>query len=163
VAGGLGAVTALVGRAQETLSTWHFLGLRETPLGLAALRGFPLINMSRLPDRRSPRALYNFRCTPWRAVMKIIHAKLNSTNGGRGKRLVTVCAELGSPNEYMTITVAVPNAGTEQDIQEWGIARAQDFARQFCEISPQSFPPDMGLNGRQIARPGARLGVGTRS
>jgi len=55
--------------------------------------------------------------------MKITHAKLNSANGIRGKRLVTLCVELGSPNEYMTITVAVPNDGTEQDIREAGIAK----------------------------------------
>jgi hypothetical protein len=46
--------------------------------------------------------------------MKITHAKLSSPSSYRGKRLVTVCAELGSPNEFMTITVAVPNDGTEQ-------------------------------------------------
>ena len=46
--------------------------------------------------------------------MKITHAKLASPTGYRGKRLVTVCAELGSPNEFMTITVAVPNDGEER-------------------------------------------------
>jgi hypothetical protein len=81
--------------------------------------------------------------------MKITHAKLSGlAPSGRGKRLVTVCAELGSPNEYMTITVAVPNNGTEQDIRECGIARALDYARQFCEVSPKSFPPDGGGNGQ---------------
>ena len=75
--------------------------------------------------------------------MKITHAKLNSSTSHRGKRLVTVCAELGSPNEFMTIIVAVPNDGTEQDIREFGIAKARDYARLFSEISPQSFPPDI--------------------
>jgi hypothetical protein len=72
--------------------------------------------------------------------MKITHAKLSSPTGHRGKRLVTVCAELGSPNEYLTITVAVANDGTEQDIRESGIAKARDYARQFSEVTPQSFP-----------------------
>ena len=71
--------------------------------------------------------------------MKITHAKLTFPMGP-GKRLVTVCAELGSPNEYMTITVAVPNVGADCDIRECGIARARDYARQFSEISRQSFP-----------------------
>jgi hypothetical protein len=95
--------------------------------------------------------------------MKITHAKLSSPSSYRGKRLVTVCAELGSPNEFMTITVAVPNDGTEQDIRECGIVRALDYARQFGELSPQSFPPDKGFSGRQITLPGARLGEGARS
>jgi hypothetical protein len=81
--------------------------------------------------------------------MKITHAKLNSSNGGRGKRLVTICAELGSPNEYMTITVAVPNAGTEENIRECGIAKARDYARQFSEVTPQSFPTANVENGRR--------------
>ena len=68
--------------------------------------------------------------------MKITHAKLSSPTGHRGKRLVTVCAELGSPNEYLTITVAVANDGTEQDIRESGIAKARDYARQFSEVTP---------------------------
>jgi hypothetical protein len=78
--------------------------------------------------------------------MKITHAKLSRlAPSGRSKRLVTICAELGGPNEFMTITVAVPNDGADQDIRERGIARALDYARQFSEISPQGFPSDMGL------------------
>ena len=85
--------------------------------------------------------------------MKITHVKLNSTNGGRGKRLVTVCAELGSSNEYMTITVAVPRDGSEQDIRECGIARALEYARQFSDLSPQSFPPDQPQPKRVVPMP----------
>jgi hypothetical protein len=78
--------------------------------------------------------------------MKITHAKLSRlAPSGRSKRLVTICAELGGPNEFMTITVAVPNDGTDQDIRERGIAKALDYARQFSELSPQSFPSDRGL------------------
>ena len=95
--------------------------------------------------------------------MKITHAKLSSPSSYRGKRLVTVCAELGSPNEFMTITVAVPNDGTEQDIRECGIARALDYARQFSEVSPQSFPSDKGFNGRQITRPVLKVREGAQS
>ena len=84
--------------------------------------------------------------------MKITHAKLSSPMG-RGKRLVTVCAELGSPNEYMTITVAVPNDGSEQDIRECGIARALEYARQFGDASPQSFPPDKPQPKRVVPMP----------
>jgi len=84
--------------------------------------------------------------------MKITHAKLSSPIGGRGKRLVTVCAELGSPNEYMTITVTVPNDGTEQDIRENGIAKARDYARQFSEVSPQNFPT-LGLASKLLMPP----------
>ena len=69
--------------------------------------------------------------------MKITHAKL-SQQMGRGKRLVTGCAELGGPNEYMTITVVVANDGRDEDIREEGIARARDFARQFGETAQSS-------------------------
>jgi len=71
--------------------------------------------------------------------MKITHAKL-SQQMGRAKRLVTVCAELGGPNEFMTMTVAVTNDGREEDIREAGIAKARDYARQFSEATTQSFP-----------------------
>ena len=60
--------------------------------------------------------------------------------GRGGKRLVTVCAELGSPNEYMTITVAVPNNGNDSDVCECGIARAKDLARHFAEMPLEHFP-----------------------
>ena len=61
---------------------------------------------------------------------------------GRGKRLVTICAELGGPNEFMTITMSVPNDGGDSDVRESGIARAKDFAKQFGDVPLQSFPAD---------------------
>jgi hypothetical protein len=74
--------------------------------------------------------------------VKATHVKLGpgGTNG-RGKRLLTVCVELGNPNEFMTITVSVSNDGREQEVSERGIARAQDFARHFCELPLDQFPP----------------------
>lgn len=76
-------------------------------------------------------------------AMKITHAKLSKfAPNGRGKRLVTICAELGGPNEFMTITVSVPNDGGDSDVRECGIARAKDFAKQFGDVPLQSFPAD---------------------
>jgi hypothetical protein len=53
---------------------------------------------------------------------------------GRNKRLVTLCLQLGTPEESMTITVSVPNDGIEADIYALGFARARDFARHFLEL-----------------------------
>jgi hypothetical protein len=39
----------------------------------------------------------------------------------------------------MTITVKVSGAGTEPEVRELGIARAQDFARHFAETPLQRF------------------------
>ena len=43
--------------------------------------------------------------------MKITHVKLSQiqTPNSRGKRLVTICATLDKPDEFMTITVSVQN------------------------------------------------------
>jgi hypothetical protein len=72
--------------------------------------------------------------------MKITHAKLSRlAPSGHGKRLVTICAELGRPNEFMTITVAVSNDGNERDIREYGIARAKHYAKRFADEPVQSF------------------------
>jgi hypothetical protein len=73
--------------------------------------------------------------------MKITHTKLTPPAAIRGKRLVTICAELGGPNEFMTITVAVPNDDKEFDVCECGIARAKDYARQFADAPLEHFPP----------------------
>ena len=43
----------------------------------------------------------------------------------RGKRLVTICAELGTPNEFLNITVDVQSMGTELEVCERGIERAK--------------------------------------
>jgi hypothetical protein len=73
--------------------------------------------------------------------MKITLAKVGERKAtSRSKRLVTICAELDGPNEFMTITVAVANDGSDEEACEYGIARAKDFARQFADVSPQSFP-----------------------
>jgi hypothetical protein len=73
--------------------------------------------------------------------MKIAHAKVGERKAtSRSKRLVTICAELGGPNEFMTITVAVTNDDSDEEAREGGIARAKDFARQFADAPPQCFP-----------------------
>jgi len=76
--------------------------------------------------------------------LRITHAKLSAREaGGRGKRRITICAELGTPNEFLNITVDVPSMGTELEVCERGIERAKVFARQFAALSPQAFPcPD---------------------
>ena len=75
--------------------------------------------------------------------MRITHAKLSALEpGSRGKRRVTICA-LGTPNEFLNITVAVPSMGTELEVCQRGIERAKVYARQFAELSSQAFPcPD---------------------
>ena len=96
----------------------------------------------RPPDRRAPGPPYSICCTAWlEGRHEDYPRQIGFTDRFRGKRLVTVCAELGSPNEFMTITVAVPNNGEDGDIRACGIARAKDFARQFCDVSPLSFRP----------------------
>ena len=58
--------------------------------------------------------------------MRITHAKLSALEpGSRGKRRVTICAELGTPNEFLNITVAVPSMGTELEVCQRGIERAK--------------------------------------
>ena len=76
--------------------------------------------------------------------MRITHAKLSALEpGSRGKRRVTIGAELGTPNEFLNITVDVSGLGTELEVCWRGIERAQAFARQFAELSSQAFPcPD---------------------
>ena len=73
--------------------------------------------------------------------MKITHVKL----GPRGatshhKRLVTICAELAGPKEFMTITVAVMDDRLEQDTRKAAIARAKEFASHFAALPLQCFP-----------------------
>jgi hypothetical protein len=73
--------------------------------------------------------------------MKITLAKVGERKAtSRSKRLVTICAELGGPNEFMTITVAVASDGSDEEARDYGIARAKDFARQFADVPPQCFP-----------------------
>ena len=73
--------------------------------------------------------------------MKITHLKLGQVGtSNRSKRQVTICAELDGPQEFMTITVCVPNSGSEREDREFGIARAKDFARGFLELPSSLFP-----------------------
>jgi hypothetical protein len=78
--------------------------------------------------------------------MKITHAKVGSPAAtSNGKRLVTVCAELDGPKEFMTITVAVVSDSADQNVCARGIARAKEFARQFADMPLQYFPTTPGL------------------
>jgi hypothetical protein len=55
--------------------------------------------------------------------VKITHLKLGQVGTSRGsKRQVTICAELDGQKELMTITVCVPNNGSEKEDREYGIA-----------------------------------------
>ena len=54
--------------------------------------------------------------------MKITHLKLGQVGTSiHSKRQVTICAELGGHREFMTITVCVPNSGSEREDREFGI------------------------------------------
>jgi hypothetical protein len=67
--------------------------------------------------------------------MKITHLKLGQVGTSTcSKRNVTICVELADKNEFMTITVCVPNSGSEGGDREFGIARAKDFARGFLDL-----------------------------
>jgi hypothetical protein len=73
--------------------------------------------------------------------VKITHLKLGQEGtSSRSKRHVTICTELDGPNEFMTITVCVPNSGSEGDDREYGIARAKEFARGFSDLPTSLFP-----------------------
>jgi hypothetical protein len=73
--------------------------------------------------------------------MKITHLKLGQVGTSiHGKRQVTICVELGGHREFMTITVCVPNSGSEREDREFGIARAKDFARGFLDLPTSLFP-----------------------
>ena len=74
--------------------------------------------------------------------MKITHVKIAQLGlpNSRGNRHVTICSELGGKNEFMTITVTVPNKGSEGDIRESAISKAKDFARHFAELPLALFP-----------------------
>jgi hypothetical protein len=74
--------------------------------------------------------------------VKITHVKLSQiqTPNSRGKRLVTICATLDKPDEFMTITVSVQNGPDQLRVRETGVARAKDFAQQFADLSLSFFP-----------------------
>jgi hypothetical protein len=75
-------------------------------------------------------------------VLKITHVKVAQLglSNSRAMRLVTICSELGGKNEFMTISVTVPNNGSENEIRESAIAKAKDFARHFAELPLALFP-----------------------
>jgi hypothetical protein len=84
--------------------------------------------------------------------VKITHLKLGQAGTSiSSKRHVTICAELDGPHEFMTITVCVPDSGSEGDVRQYGIARAKDFARSFSDLSSSLFPV------RDNAAPSRRL------
>ena len=71
--------------------------------------------------------------------MKITHLKLGQVGTSSGsKRHVTICAELDGPHEFMTMTVRVPNSGSEWDDRKYGIARAERVRKRF--LRPVSVP-----------------------
>jgi hypothetical protein len=73
--------------------------------------------------------------------MKITHLKLGQVGTSIcSKRNVTICVELAGKNEFMTMTVCVPNSGSESADCEFGIARAKDFARDFVDLPISLFP-----------------------
>jgi hypothetical protein len=72
--------------------------------------------------------------------MRITHVKLAPPESRQSKRLLTICAELAGPHEYMTTTVKVPG-GTDNDVRERGIARAQELARNFAALPRSVFSP----------------------
>jgi hypothetical protein len=83
-------------------------------------------------------------------VLKITHLKVAQLglSNSRGNRLVTICSELAGPNEFMTITVAVANNGSDSDVRESAIAKAKDFARHFAELPLALFP--LGIPIRRL-------------
>jgi hypothetical protein len=81
--------------------------------------------------------------------MKITHLKLGQVGTSiHSKRHVTICAELAGRNEFMTMTVCVPNSGFEREDRENGIARAKDFARGFLDLPTSNFLRDNAMTER---------------
>jgi hypothetical protein len=86
-------------------------------------------------------SVWGHKKPPEARLVKITHVKLSQlqTPNSRGKRLVTICAALDKPDEFMTITVSVPNGPDQLRVRETGVARAKDFAKQFADPSLSSF------------------------
>ena len=80
--------------------------------------------------------------------MKITSVEVGQSTSsfGREDRVVTVRVELSYPHESMRITVVVPEDSDDRAAREHGLARAQDYARNFS-IHPRlvehltSIPP----------------------
>ena len=74
--------------------------------------------------------------------MRVTHVKLGRAESRQSKRLLTICAELAGPHEFMTITVSVRNSDKEHDVRQQGIARTQDLARDFSNLPVGAFSLD---------------------
>jgi hypothetical protein len=94
------------------------------------------------PEGVHTRGVYFFVVTLGVSVLKITHVKAAQLgfSNSRAPRLVTICSELGGKNEFMTLTVCVPNNGSDGDVHEAAIAKAKDFARHFAELPLALFP-----------------------
>ena len=57
-------------------------------------------------------------------------------------------SELGGKNEFMTITVTVPDHGSNGDVRESAIAKAKDYARHFGDLPLALFPT--GVRARRV-------------
>jgi hypothetical protein len=69
-------------------------------------------------------------------AMKVTSVKVDPAGAsGREKCLVAVCVQLSGTKESMTINVVVADEHDELAVQESGIARAKDFARQFANLN----------------------------
>jgi hypothetical protein len=72
--------------------------------------------------------------------MKITHLTLGQVGTSmHSERQVTICAELG-PQEFMTMTVCVPNSGSEGADREYGFARAKRLRKRFLDLPTSMFP-----------------------
>jgi hypothetical protein len=69
------------------------------------------------------------------APMKITSVEVGCVAAsGRERRVVTVRAKIGQPQESLRITVVVPDDGDEEVARQYGVARARDIARQFAAL-----------------------------
>ena len=81
--------------------------------------------------------------------MKITHLKLGQVGTSSGsKRHVTICAELDGPHEFMTITVCVPNSGSERDDREIRNRTSESVRKRF--LRPVSLPLSCAITPRQV-------------
>jgi hypothetical protein len=104
--------------------------------------GFP-VHLWSMTNFTAPREFFrgHIFCVTGNVLMKITHLKLGQEGTSSvSKRHVTICAELDGPHEFMTMTVRVPNSGSDRDDRENGIARAKEFARGFSDLSTALFP-----------------------
>lgn len=66
--------------------------------------------------------------------------KISSKEVGRGPVpmsdmvMVNISVEFNGPTESMTMSVTVPNVGTEKEKSDRALARAKGFVRQFADL-----------------------------